>query len=251
MRPTAIQQRGYVVKLCGRLMREAAGHYHRLQDPRIVRRMNWLVLAILLAGSVRLNLLVQTLPYGAATSVKTAETGLSLFLATAHYDGRMLFARYGEAVRRSLPADALQRYRGKALVIVDATDYAKRSRRGKKGKQMQYTTKVRASKRKVQSPEKPVLSPGYVDIWAGVLLRGVQALPLVRQLCSSTHPKFVSQNLLEEAVIWSALARLNEDAILIADRGFRRKALLVKLLRRSVLFVIRVADNIHVLHHGE
>jgi Transposase DDE domain len=251
MRPATIRQRGLVVKVCSGLMREAAGHYHRLQDPRIVRRMNWLVLALLLAGSVRLNLLVQTLPYGTATSVKTGETGLSLFLATAQYDGRMLYARYREAVRQSLPTDAFQRYRGKALVIVDGTDYAKRSRRGKKGKQMQYTTKVRASKRKVQPPEKPVLSPGYVDIWAGVLLRGVQALPLVRQLCSSTHPKFVSQNLLEEAVIWSALAVLNWEAILIADRGFRRKAWLVKLLRRSVLFVIRLADNIHVLHQGE
>lgn len=251
MRQAAIRQRGFVVKLCGGLMREAAGHYHRLQDPRIVRRMNWLVLAVLLAGSVRLNLLVQTVPYGAATSVQTAETGLSLYLATAHYDGRLLFARYGAVVRKSLPADAFQRYRSKALVIVDGTDYAKRSRRGKKGQQMQYTTKVRASKRKVQPPEKPVLSPGYVDIWAGVLLCGQQALPLVRQLCSSTHPKFVSQNVLEAAVIWSALAMLHWEAILIADRGFRRKALLVKLLRRSVPFVIRVADNIHVLHQGE
>jgi hypothetical protein len=116
---------------------------------------------------------------------------------------------------------------------------------------MQYTTKVRTSKRKVQFPEKPSLSPGYVDLWAGVLLRGRQALPLVRQWCSSTHPQFVSQNLLEEAVIWSALAVLNGEAILIADRGFRRKALLVKLLRRSVLFVIRLADNIHVLYQGE
>jgi hypothetical protein len=57
--------------------------------------------------------------------------------------------------------------------------------------------------------------------------------------------------MLEEAVIWSALAWLNDEAVLIADRGFRRKASLVKLLRRSVLFVIRVADNIHVLHQGE
>ena len=82
MRPAAIRQRDHVVKVCGLLMREAAGHYHRLQDPRIVRHMNWLVMAIFLAGNVRLNLLVQTLPYGVATSVQTAETGLSLFLAT-------------------------------------------------------------------------------------------------------------------------------------------------------------------------
>jgi hypothetical protein len=109
------------------------------------------------------NLLVQTLPYGEATSVKTAGTGLSLFLATAHYNGWGLFVRYGEAVRRSLPADALQRYRGKALVIVDTTDYAQRSRLGKKGKQMQYTTKVRASKRKQPPQEKLVLMHNELD----------------------------------------------------------------------------------------
>jgi len=103
--------------------------------------------------------------------------------------------------------------------------------------------KVRASKRKSSPQETLALSPGYVDIWAGGLLRGLQVLPQVRQLCSSTHPKFVSQNLLEEAVIWSALAMLNWEAILIADRGFRRKALPVKLLQRRVLFVIRLAQH--------
>lgn len=63
MRPAAIRPRGFVVKVCSGLMREAAGHYPRLQDPRIVQRMDWPMLAILLAGSVQLKLLVQTRPF--------------------------------------------------------------------------------------------------------------------------------------------------------------------------------------------
>ena len=74
--------------------------------------------------------------------------------------------------------------------------------------------------------------PGYLDIWAGLLLKGRQVLPLARKLCSNAHPRFVSQNLLEEAVIWQALAAVGWKAILVADRGFRRKALLIKLLLR-------------------
>jgi len=49
MQQAAIRQRGFVIKLSRSLMREAAGHYRWLQDPRVVRRMNWLVLAIILA----------------------------------------------------------------------------------------------------------------------------------------------------------------------------------------------------------
>jgi len=250
MRKAAIKRRGFVIKVSRGLMRGAAQHYQRQLDPRIVRRMEWLVLAILLAGTVRLNVLVQTLPYGTAGSVKTAETALSVFLAEAHYSAHILFARFRDEVLCSLPGEALLRHQGKAIVIVDATDYAKRSRKGKQGKQMQYTQKVRASKRKPNRYTKPPLSPGYVDIWGGVLLRGQHVVPLARQLSSSAHPKFASQNLLEEAVIWPCLATFAWQAILIADRGFRRKALLVKLLVRQVTFVIRLAANINVYYNG-
>ncbi len=57
--------------------------------------MNWLILAIIVAGSVRLNLLVQAVPYGEAQSVHTAETSLSLFLAEADYPASVLLARLG------------------------------------------------------------------------------------------------------------------------------------------------------------
>ena len=250
MRRAAIHRRVFVTNLLSDLVQQATQRSSRIDDGRVVRRLNWLVMAIVLAGTVRLNGLVQTVPYGQANSVKTAETSLSLFLVETEYPASMLFARFRDQVLVRLPTRAMKTYRGKPIVIVDPTDYAKRSRRGKKGRQMQYTTKVRLSKRKKGQPARTLLSPGYVDIWAGVLLSGRHVLPLSRKLCSSTHPKFLSQNLLEEAVIWQALTALAWHAILIADRGFRRKALLVKLLVRQVEFVIRMADNIHVLHCG-
>lgn len=221
---------------------------HRHIDPRIVRRLNWLLLAIILAGTVRLNRLVQTLPYGRADSVKTAETALSLFLAEADYPAHLLFSHFRNQVLNQLPPRACLTYRGKKIVIVDPTPYPKRSRKGKKNRQMQFISRVRVS---LKDKQKETTCPGYLDIWAGLLLKGRQVLPLARKLSSSAHPKFVSQNLLEESVIWQALASVGWKAILIADRGFRRKALLVKLLLRQVDFVIRMAENIHVLYRGE
>ncbi len=63
---------------------------------------------------------------------------------------------------------------------------------------------------------------GYVDVWAGLVLKGKQLLPLARALFSNRHPTFTSQNKREEAVLaaaWALLARLGWAAILVADRG--------------------------------
>lgn len=228
-------------------MRQAVPKY-RPMDARTVRRMHWLILAIILAGSVRLNLLVQALPYGPADSVKTAETALSSFLAAVDYPASLLFARFRDQVLAQWPARSGVTYRGKKIVIVDPTPYPKRSRRGKEKRQMQYIGRVKVF---LKDRQQEATRPGYLDIWAGLLLKGRQVLPLARKLSSSVHPRFVSQNLLEEAVIWQALAAVAWKAILVSDRGFRRKALLIKLLFRRVDFVIRMADNIHVLYQGQ
>lgn len=115
---------------------------------------------------------------------------------------------------------------------------------------MQYIGRIKVFLKDKLGRGRERTSPGYLDIWAGLLLKGRLLLPLARKLCSNAHPKFVSQNLLEESVIWQALAAVAWKAILVADRGFRRKALLIKLLLRRVDFVIRLADNIHVLYEG-
>lgn len=250
MRRAALHKRGLVTHTLCSLMRQAVPKY-RPMDARTVRRMNWLLLAIIVAGSVRLNLLVQALPYGRANSVKTAETALSSFLAEVDYPASLLFARFRDQVLAQLPVRSCLTYRGKKIIIVDPTPYPKRSRRGKKKRQMQFIGRVKVFLKDKLGRQRDTTCPGYLDIWAGLLLQRRQVLPLARKLCSSAHPKFVSQNLLEESVIWQALAAVGWKAILVADRGFRRKALLIKLLLRRVDFVIRMADNIHVLYQGQ
>jgi len=84
---------------------------------------------------------------------------------------------------------------------------------------------------------------GYVDVWAGLVLTGKQFLPLARALFSNHHPTLTSQNKIETAVLDAALAlleRLSWAAILVADRGFGRKELLVALVAQRQDFVIRV-----------
>jgi hypothetical protein len=84
---------------------------------------------------------------------------------------------------------------------------------------------------------------GYVDVWAGLVLTGKQFLPLARALFSNRHPTLTSQNKIETAVLDAALAlleRLSWAAILVADRGFGRKELLVALVAQRQDFVIRV-----------
>lgn len=250
MRRATLRRRSLVSRTLSSLLRGAIRTMHPM-DPRTVRRLHWLILAIIVVGSVRLNLLVQGVPYGRARSAATAETSLSAFLAEVDYPASVLFARFRNQVLSQLPAHSWLTYRGKCIVIVDPTPYAKRSRRGKKQGQMQYIGRVKVSFKDKKGRQHEGTCPGYLDIWAGLLLKGRAVLPLARKLCSSAHPRFVSQNLLEEAVIWQALAAVGWRAILVADRGFRRKALLIKLLRRGVDFVIRLAANIHIYHQGQ
>jgi hypothetical protein len=83
---------------------------------------------------------------------------------------------------------------------------------------------------------------GNVDVWAGLVLEGKQFLPLARALFSNRHPTLLSQNKIEEGVLaaaWALLARLGWAAILVADRAFGRKELLVALVRQRRAFVIR------------
>lgn len=75
--------------------------------------------------------------------------------------------------------------------------------------------------------------------------------PLVRKLYSNQHPTQLSQNLIEEQVIWSALAVVGEEALLVSDRGLRRKALLLKLRRSEVDMLIRLTTRINVTYQGQ
>src|SRR5437764_347799 len=61
---------------------------------------------------------------------------------------------------------------------------------------------------RAQPAARPATTFGYVDVWAGLVLRGKQFLPLTRQLFSAAHPKLPSQPAVEVAVLAQALALL-------------------------------------------
>jgi len=90
---------------------------------------------------------------------------------------------------------------------------------------------------------------GYVDIWAGLVLKGKQFLPLARELFSSRQPGCTSQNTVEEAVLARALAllrRVGLAAIVLGDRGVGRKELLIRLANEDQSYVLRVDPDITV-----
>jgi hypothetical protein len=152
------------------------------------------------------------------------------------------------------------------LLVLDPTEYEKRSReRGQCGRQMEHIGRVRRSKStpltkqsKGPTPEGRALAgkdkrvattPGYVDIWAGLVLKGKRFLPLARQLFSSRHPHCTSQNAVEEAVLAQALAvlhRLGLPAIVIGDKGLGRKELIIRLANQDQDAVLRVDADIKV-----
>lgn len=126
---------------------------------------------------------------------------------------------------------------------------------------MQHIGRVRRSKAKPARKSKAgrekraevITAFGYVDIWAGLVLRGKQFLPLARQLFSSNHPKLKSQNRVEEAVLAQGLGmlrRLGLDSIAVADRGLGRKELLIRLVLKGQDLVFRIDADILVRAEG-
>jgi hypothetical protein len=92
-------------------------------------------------------------------------------------------------------------------------------------------------------------TPGYVDIWAGLVLRGKRFLPLARQLFSSRHPHCTSHNAVAEAVVAQALAllqRVGLPAIVLSDQGLGRKEVLSRLANQDQDAVLHVDADITV-----
>ena len=233
-------------------------------DPRNLRTWRQLVLGVLAKRSTRLLSLAQVIaPQRQVHSVKAAAMALGYFLEKASFPMRPLATRIIEAGLRQLPAERLTSFRGKVLLVIDPTEYAKRSRgRGKKGRQMQHIGRVRQSKAKPSRKSKASQGKrskvptafGYVDIWAGLVLKGKQFLPLAHQLFSSNHPKLRSQNRVEEAVLAQALGMLRRvglDSIAVADRGLGRKELLIRLVRKGQELVFRIDADILVKAEGK
>ena len=276
--PPRLRERGRLAALLSTVLdcaRRQAGW--REPDLRTVRTWRQFVLGIVVARSTRLVAVGQAvLGQRAAQSVKAVAMALGYFLRTSTFPAPAVSAQVLEAAARRLDPAQVATYRGRAVVALDPTEYPKRSRgRGKRGRHMEHVGRVRKPTKggkgghsgrgprrrlaaaatgtggaAVARPAAPgaraATTSGYVDVWAGLVLNGKQLLPLARALFSNRHPTMMSQNKIEEAVLDAALAlleRLGWTAILIADRGFGRKELLVALVTRREPpqdFVIRV-----------
>jgi Transposase DDE domain len=239
-------------------------------DQRNRRTWRHMILGVLVARSTRLVALGRVVaPQRRVNSVKAAAMAVTYFLQTARVPVPTLSTRLLEAAVRQLDPEHLVTYQGKVLLVLDPTEYEKRSReRGKCGRQMEHIGRVRRSKSTpktkrskeaapkqdgrgpVQKEERrTATAPGYVDIWAGLVLRGKRFVPLARQLFSSRHPQCTSQNAVEEAVLAQALAllhRLGLRAIVLGDKGLGRKELIIRLAKQEQDEVLRVDPDITV-----
>jgi hypothetical protein len=231
-----------------------------------------MILGVLVARSTRLVALGRVVaPPRGVGSVKAAAMALTYFLQTARVPVPALSTRLLETAVRQLDPEHLVTYRGTVLLVLDPTEYAKRSReRGKCGRQMEHIGRVRCStsrpprqQSKSKGPRpahgtgapaqkevrRTATTPGYVDIWAGLVLRGKRFLPLARQLFSSRPPQCTRQNAVEEAVLARALAllhRLGLPAIVLGDKGLGRKELIIGLANQEQDAVLRVDADITV-----
>lgn len=253
----------------------------REPDRRTTRTWRQFLLGILVARSTRLVAVGQAvLGQRLAQSGKAVAMALGYFLSASTFPAPAVSAQVLEAAVRQLAPAQLATYRGKVVVALDPTEYPKRSRgrgtNGRTGRHMEHVGRVRkpvkggaARRRRAaragitggqarptpanrEAPTPVATTSGYVDVWAGLVLTGKQLLPLARALFSNRHPTLTGQNKVEEAVLaaaWALLERLGWAAILVADRGFGRKELLVALAAQGTQrrdFVIRIDPDITV-----
>jgi hypothetical protein len=244
MKPASIVQRAVLARNIWLILQEATDRVCSAIDKRNLRTVQALIWAIGIRGTTRLKQLAQALlKKRRAKNVKNVETGLSASLTHAQYDESALFTAYGEQVLQRIPAEAYERYRGLPIILEDPTTYEKRTRRGKAGLTMEYPSQLKD----LQVERYP---KGYVDAWAGPLLKRRRWLPLARGRFSNTHPTILSQNLVEEAVLERAIQTVGAPVLVIGDRGLSRKAKFAWLRRRNCHALYRMRKDIHVLFRG-
>jgi Transposase DDE domain len=280
-RTVALRERGRLAALLSTAVHRARGQagWHE-PDRRTLRTWRQLVLGVVVARSTRLVAVGQAvLGQRAAQSVKAVAMALGYFLSQSTFPAPTVSPQLLEAAVRQLDPAHVATYRGKMVLALDPTDYPKRSRgRSKQGRHMEHVGRVRkpvkgGRRRRGQQPRARragatgrgapaggtpraavATTSGYVDVWAGLVLKGKQLLPLARALFSNRHPDLLSQNQVEEAVLHAGLAlleRLGGAAIVVADRAFGRKELLVALVHARRDVVIRVDADFTVFTAGQ
>lgn len=268
-RSVALRQRGQIATLLNSLQQPARqGWGARRPDPRNLRTWRQFILGVWVARSTRLLTVARVIaPQRRVSRVKAAAAALGYFLDTAQLPLRPWSTAVLEASWRALDPSVVTTYRGRPLLVIDPTEYAKRSRgHGKRTRQMEHIGRVRRptkgpklSRRKAAAPQGAARTPapvrsvrvattsGYVDVWAGLVLQGKQFFPVGRLLYSNRHPQLRSQNRVEEAVLGGAVALTRQwglDPIVVGDRGLGRKELLIRLAQRQQAFVFRVDPDI-------
>ena len=232
----------------------------RAPDPRNLRTWRQFLVGVWAKRSTRLLTVAQAVaPYRHVRSVKAAALALGYLLSDAAWPLRPFSTRVLLAAVDALDPARLATYRGYVLLVIDPTEYPKRSRgtgpAGAPDAAHWAGAPAREGSapatRNAAGPRRPVprgaTTTGYVDGWAGLVLKGKQFVPLARHLYSNRHPRLKSQNRVEEAVLGMArglLRRLGRRAIAVGDRGLGRKDLLIRLAREDQAFVFRIDADI-------
>lgn len=185
VKSVALRGRAKLATLLNNLMHRASQRSDKKEpDPRNVRTWRQFVLGVIAKRSTRLVAVGQAVaPWRKVGSVKSAAMALGCFLEEAAFPMRSFATNLVEAAVLTLGPGQLESYRGKVLLVIDPTEYAKRSRgRGEQGRGMQHIGRVRKTGAKARKKggkkgaaggkgtersQKVVTSFGYVDIWAG------------------------------------------------------------------------------------
>ncbi len=245
MKPTTIVQRTALARNISAILQNAVAEMTGRVDPRTLNTLRDLIWAIAICGTTRLKELAQALwKRRRAGNVKNVETALSKSLKHARYDEQALFRACRQQVLRQIPSRAYERYRGLRIIIEDPTIYEKHTRRGKAGLAMEHPSQLKD----LQYERYP---KGYVDAWAGPLLKRRQWLPLSRARFSNTHPQILSQNQVEEAALAEAIALVGTPALVMGDRGLSRKPKFAWLRERGCHALYRMRGDIHVWFRQE
>ena len=240
MKPMTIVQRAALARNITAILQSAAAEMSGTIDPRTLTTLRDVVWAVAICGTTRLKELAQALwRRRRARNVKNVETALSKSLKHAPYDETALFRACRRQVLRRIPSRAYERYRRLRIIIEDPTTYEKHTRRGKAGLAMEHPSQLKDVKYE-RYPK------GYVDAWAGPLLKRRRWLPLSRARFSNTHPEILSQNQVEEAALAEAINLVGAPALVMGDRGLSRKPKFAWLRERGCHALYRMRSDINV-----
>lgn len=246
MSAIALHNRYQLYTVSHRLMARAIRELKERVDPRTQQTLEELIYAVIVKGTTRLNQLAKfLLPWHQAKTAHNVETALSSALQKAKYEEAELLHAYSCVAYDTLSSKAFLTYRRRQILIIDPTPYEKRTRPGKHGRSMQYPSTLKD----VEYERYP---QGYIDVWAGVLLKQRQWLPLARSRFSNTHPEVLSQNQVEEQVLWDAICCVPKGTpvLVVGDRGLGRKGMFHWLCERKCDGLFRLRSDINVTFQG-